>query len=152
MRPPRRAGVSVVWMKLDRSEFLYPTPPIIITSIVGTVLIAMFHKASAHAPRRPLKLHTSRINVRSHDIRWATITNYTGIPQIYSLSVQLQIPDGELVSLSDAAEQNLPGAKEVLAHLLEGIATGSSGGHYTKDIGEKMVGGGGQTRRVDGRD
>ena len=32
-------------MKLDRSEFFYPTPPIIITSIVGTVLIAMFHKA-----------------------------------------------------------------------------------------------------------
>lgn len=55
------AGVSVVWMKLDRSEFFYPTPPIIITSIVGTVLIAMFHK-------------------------------------IYSLSVQLQIPDGELVA------------------------------------------------------
>ena len=36
-------------MKLDRSEFFYPTPPIIITSIVGTVLIAMFHKVSAHA-------------------------------------------------------------------------------------------------------
>ena len=85
-------------MKLDRSEFFYPTPPIIITSIVGTVLIAMFHKASAHAPRRPLKLHTSRINVRSHDIRWATFTNYTCSPQIYSLSVQLQIPDGELVA------------------------------------------------------
>ena len=85
-------------MKLDRSEFFYPTPPIIITSIVGTVLIAMFHKASTHAPRRPLKLHTSRINVRSHDIRWATFTNYTCSPQIYSLSVQLQIPDGELVA------------------------------------------------------
>ena len=66
-------------MKLDRSEFFYPTPPIIITSIVGTVLIAMFHKVSAHAPRRPLKLHTSRVNASSHDIRWATNMNYACI-------------------------------------------------------------------------